>query len=100
MSAPDPSSALEPCWFVEGVYAPDAAETRAPFRAAHIARLRDLLASGSLASAGSFQDVSASVMVVRAGSENEALELFRDDPYLRNGVWVELRARPFFRIRD
>lgn len=100
MAVPDLSAPLEPTWFVEGVYAPDAPETRVPFRAEHIARLRDLIASGSIAFAGSFQDVSASVMVVRASSEREAIDLFRDDPYLRNGVWVELRVRPFLRVRD
>jgi hypothetical protein len=37
--------------------------------------------------------------VVRAGSEEEALAVCRDDVYLRNGVWVELRARPFGLVR-
>jgi uncharacterized protein YciI len=42
--------------------------------------------------------VSASVVILRAGSEAEALAICRDDVYLRNGVWVEVRARPFGRV--
>ncbi len=96
----DTPSPLEPTWFVEGIYGPDAAEARAPFRTAHLARLRDLIASGSVVTAGSFPDMSGSVMIVRAASAQEALDLFREDPYLRNGVWVQLRARPFLTVRD
>jgi uncharacterized protein YciI len=91
---------IESVWFVEATYAPDAAEARAPFLAAHIAHLRELKASGVVVEAGAFTDVSSSVMIVRAGSETEALALFRDDIYMRNGVWVEIRARAFGRVRD
>jgi uncharacterized protein YciI len=89
----DVAAALEPCWYVEGVYGPDGAEARAPFRAAHVERLL------GLATDGSFPDVTASVFVVRAADEAGALALFRADPYLQNGVWVELTARPFVRVR-
>lgn len=95
----DLSSRFESVWFVEGTYAPDAADTRGPFRAEHVARLSERIDAGEVVWAGSFPDVSASVMVVRAGSEAEALDLFRDDVYMRNGVWVELRARPFMLVR-
>jgi uncharacterized protein YciI len=95
MSMPDPASRFESVWFVEGTYAADAAEARAPFRAEHVAGLTARIAAEEVVYAGSFPDVSASVMVVRADSEAAALDLFRDDVYIRNGVWVELRARPF-----
>jgi uncharacterized protein YciI len=36
--------------------------------------------------------------MVRAASEDEALAIAREDPYIREGVWVELRARPFGRL--
>ena len=87
----------EPVWFVEATYAPDAAETRIPFRAAHIAAVARRIAEGVYVVAGGSLDVSASMVVVRADSEAEALELVGDDIYLRNGVWVELRARKFGR---
>ena len=43
-------------------------------------------------------DVSASVILVRAPSEEAAIDLVRDDVYMRNGVWVEVRARAFGRV--
>ena len=48
--------------------------------------------------AGAFADVSASIILLRAADEAAALELCRDDVYMRNGVWVEIRARPFGRV--
>jgi uncharacterized protein YciI len=97
---PEPSApgGLEPIWLVEATYAPDAAETRAPFRAEHLAGIRERLGSGVYVEAGAFTDVSASVILVRAESEEAALALVRDDVYLRNGVWVEVRARAFGRV--
>ncbi|MGP1674372.1 MAG: YciI family protein [Candidatus Limnocylindrales bacterium] len=89
---------VEPVWFVEATYAPDGAATRTPFRAEHLARCRDLLDAGTYVEVGAFADVSASIMLVRAPSEEAALAIVRDDVYLRNGVWVELRARPFGRV--
>jgi len=99
MSDPIPAAAVEPAWFVEATYAPDGAETRAPFRAEHLARLARLIAQGQIVTAGAFADVSASIIVVRAPDEQAALDLVRDDVYLRNGVWVEVRARPFGVVR-
>jgi uncharacterized protein YciI len=95
-----PAVLTELVWFVEATYAPDAAETRVPFRAEHIARLHELKGQGIVVEAGAFADVSASVILVRAVDEQAALELCRDDVYLRNGVWVEVRARPFGRVTE
>jgi uncharacterized protein len=95
-----PPSPIELIWLVEATYAPDAAETRVPFRAAHIARLRELKRQGIVVEAGAYADVSATLVLVRAADEEAALDVCRDDIYLRNGVWVELRARPFGRVTD
>ena len=54
--------------------------------------------SGVYIEAGAFADVSASVVLVRAESAEAAIALVRDDVYLRNGVWVEVRARAFGRV--
>jgi uncharacterized protein YciI len=91
---------IELVWLVEATYAPDAAETRVPFRAEHIARLQELKRQGVVIEAGAYTDVSATLVLVRAADEEAALDLCRDDVYLRNGVWVELRARPFGRVRE
>lgn len=102
--APPPPAAglapIEPVWFVEATYAPDAAETRVPFRAEHIARLQELKRAGIVVEAGAFADVSASIVLIRAADEQAALKVCQADVYLRNGVWVELRARAFGRVGD
>jgi uncharacterized protein YciI len=98
MSEHPTAGAIEPIWFVEATYAPDAAETRVPFRAQHLARLVELEDAGVVIEAGAFADVSASIILLRAADEVAALELCRDDVYMRNGVWVEIRARPFGRV--
>ena len=96
-AAPIPT--IEPVWLVEATYAPDGAESRTPFRSAHLAKLGEQIAAGVVIEAGAFADVSSSLMLVRAETEEEALGIFREDIYLRNGVWVELRARRFGRVR-
>jgi len=98
MTQAAPAHHIESVWLVEATYAPDAPETRAPFRASHLARMAELRATGTVVEVGAFADVSASLITVRAGSEEAALEVCRDDVYMRNGVWVELRARPFGRL--
>lgn len=94
---PDPTHdvILEPIWLVEATYAPDAAETRKPFRAQHLAGIVERIDAAIYVVAGAFLDVSSSVILVRAASAEAAIELVRDDVYLRNGVWVEVRARAF-----
>ena len=99
MTDPGAPSPIEQVWLVEATYGPDGAEARVPFRAEHIARLQALKATGIVVEAGAFTDVSATIAIVRAATEGEALELFRTDVYMRNGVWVEIRARPFGRLR-
>ena len=98
MTDPAPNVAIEPVWLVEATYAPDAGETRTPFRAEHLARIVALKEAGVFVEVGAFMDVSASIVLVRAESAEAALEIVRDDVYLRNGVWVELRARAFGRV--
>jgi uncharacterized protein YciI len=98
MTEPAAAPAIESLWFVEATYAPDAAETRVPFRAEHLARVTALKQAGVFVEVGAFADVSSSILFVRAESAEAALEVVRDDVYLRNGVWVELRARAFGRV--
>ena len=94
-----PGYAIEGVWLVEATYAPDAADTRVPFRARHLARMAELKADGVVVEVGAFMDVSASLILLRVPSEEAALELCRQDVYMQNGVWVEVRARPFGRLR-
>jgi uncharacterized protein YciI len=94
------ASPLESVWIVEATYAPDAAETRVPHRAEHLARIRRLRGEGVIVEAGAYTDMSSSVLMLRAADEEAALAVCREDVYLRNGVWVELRARAFGRVTD
>jgi len=90
--------AIETVWIIEGTYAPDAARTRVPFRAQHLARLAALEDAGVIIEAGAYTDMSTSLLIVRAADEAAALDIVRGDSYLANGVWVEVRARPFGRL--
>jgi uncharacterized protein YciI len=96
----DPAVRLENVWAVEGTYAPDAMELRRPFRTEHLDRLARLRDEGILILTGAFLDGSSSLTILRAPSEEAALDLMRQDVYIRQGVWVELRARAFGRLRD
>ena len=99
MTDPTPAATLETVWFVQATYAPDAAETRVPLRPRHLARIAELRAAGVIVEAGAFLDMSGSVLLIRAETEAEALDVCRADVYMLNGVWVELRAKPFNRVR-
>ena len=90
--------AIEPVWLVEATYAPDGAETRAPFRAEHLAGAAARIRAGTYVMAGAHADVSASVFLVRAESAEAAMAIVGDDVYLRTGVWVEIRAAAFGRV--
>ena len=90
---------IELVWLVQATYAPDAAETRVPVRAQHLARIAELRTTGVIVEAGAYTDVSSSWLLLRADSEEAALDICRGDVYMRAGVWVELRAKPFGRVR-
>lgn len=89
---------LEPIFVVEATYAPDAAETRPPHRSTHLARIAELRRTGVVLEAGAYPDLSGSLLLVRAPDADAALAIARDDIYLREGVWVEARVRPFVRV--
>ncbi len=94
-----PAFSIEATWLVQATYAPDAAETRTPFRARHLERMARLKAEGVVIEVGGYADVSGSVVLLRVETEAEALEVCRRDVYMQNGVWVELRAKAFGRVR-
>lgn len=93
-----PGVAVEQIYVVEVTYGHDAERLRPTFRPEHLARIARLMADGRVIEAGGYLDFSTSLLLVRADTEEEALDLFRDDVYVRNGVWTTLRARPFGRV--
>jgi uncharacterized protein len=100
MNDPSPSATLEPIFVVEATYAPDAAESRVPFRAEHLAGIIARRREGRYIEAGAYADMTASMILVRAPDAAAAIALVSDDVYMRNGVWVEVRARAFGRVTD
>ena len=90
---------VEQVFVIEATYGPDARTLRPLYRAEHLARIARLVAAGRMIEAGGFLDFSASLLFVRAASEAEAIDLVRDDVYVRAGVWrSEFRAKPFGRV--
>jgi hypothetical protein len=89
---------MEPVFVIEATYATDAAETRPAHRPAHLARIAELRAAGVVLEAGAFPDMSSSLLLVRAPDADAALAIARADVYMREGVWVEARVRPFVRV--
>jgi uncharacterized protein YciI len=98
-AADSPSYEMETTWVIDATYAPDAAEARVPLRPRHLARMARLMAEGTVVVAGAYADMSSSMIIVRAADEAAALEIAREDLYMQNGIWVELRARPFNQVR-
>ena len=89
---------VETIYVVEATYGPDAERLRPAARPEHLSHIGELLRSGAVIEAGGFLDFSSAVLLVRADSEDEALDLFRDDVYIRTGVWTDLRARAWGRV--
>ena len=89
---------IDQVFVIDATYAPDAAETRKPVRAQHLARMADLRDAGVVVEAGGYGDMSGSMLIVRAESADAALEIAREDVYMKSGVWVELRVKPFGRV--
>ena len=90
--------AVEQIYVVEVTYGHDAERLRPAFRPEHLARIKQLMAEGRVIEAGGYLDFSTSLLLVRADSEEDALDLFRDDVYVRNGVWTTLQAKAFGRV--
>ena len=90
--------AIEQIWVVEATYAADAAERRPAVRAEHLAHIGELRAAGTIVEAGAYTDMSASLMLLRAPSEETALAVARADVYFRSGGWTGFRVRAFGRV--
>jgi len=90
---------IEQVYLVEARYTPEAAERRPAVRATHLARAAELKRAGTIVEVGAYSDaLTSSILLVRAASTDEALDLARQDVYVSAGVWGEITARPFGRI--
>jgi uncharacterized protein YciI len=80
---------VETVYAVEISYSPDAQAKRPAVRLEHLMRVARLLRDGTLIEAGGYLDWESALLIFRAGSEREAIDLIRDDVYLRSGVWLD-----------
>lgn len=90
---------VESVFLVEAQYAPDAAEKRPAVRAEHLTRIVQLRQAGTIIEGGAYSDeLTSSIMIVRAEDAAAALAIAREDVYARSGVWTDISARPFGRV--
>jgi uncharacterized protein YciI len=89
---------IERVWLVEVPYTPEAADRRPPLRPAHLARIADLIADGTVIEAGGTLDLGNAVLLVRAATEADVLAMIERDVYTDGGVWHSPRVRAFGRV--
>ena len=90
---------VESIYLVEAQYTPEAAQKRPAVRAEHLANVVRLRDAGVIIEAGAYSDeLSSSVLLVRAADAAAALALARQDVYVKAGVWGDISARPFGRV--
>ena len=90
---------VETVYAVEISYSPEAQAKRPAVRLEHLTRVARLLKDGTLIEAGGYLDWKSALLIFRAGSEQEAINLIRNDVYLRSGVWLDDPvARPLARV--
>lgn len=70
-------------------------DARARVRPDHLAYARSLHEKGKLVLAGPVGDGSGAMMVLQLGSEQEAAEIIKADPYTAAGVGVDHVLRPW-----
>ena len=101
MTNPKPPDGVtvETVYAVEISYSPEAQAKRPAVRVEHLARVARLLRDGTLVEAGGYLDWKSALLIFRAANEQAAIDLIRDDVYLRSGVWLDDPvARPLARV--
>lgn len=94
------NTSIDEVFLAEATFAPDAADRRRPYRAAHLERIAELTQLGVFVEAGAYLDtLSTSVFLVRASSVDEARKVVEADVYVSAGVWERITVRPFGRVR-
>jgi uncharacterized protein YciI len=89
-----------PLFVFVGRDGPDGPERRNQNRAAHVARLDALDEEGRIRYAGPIRNEAGdrsigAVIVIEAGSLEEARRTFEDDPYVKAGVYAAYTIDPF-----
>lgn len=78
-----------PKYVLWGAYCSDVLERRAPYRQAHLDRLRTLKETGQVLTIGPTVDLSQVFGVYVAPDQAAAQQLIEEDPYWQHGIWTE-----------
>jgi uncharacterized protein YciI len=70
-------------------------DARARVRPDHLTYLKALHEKGAVVLAGPVGDGSGAMVVLKAGSQEEAQQIVKDDPYTSAGVGVDHVLRPW-----
>ena len=93
---------------ITGIDGPDSLPRRVAARAAHLARVQQLLDQGRLVIAGPHPNVetndpgdagySGSLIVAEFESLADAENWARADPYVAGGAWADVSVKPFVQV--
>jgi uncharacterized protein YciI len=89
---------IETVYLVEVPYTADARERRPALRPRHLTRIARLMREGRVLEAGGCADFSKAVLLIRAASEADALQLIAEDIYTLGGVWHSPTACAWGRV--
>lgn len=81
-----------------GTYCEGVLEKREPFRAAHLAGLKQQKEAGVLMTIGPTQDVTKVFGIYEAEDEATVRQLVESDPYWQNGIWTEYDVKEWIQV--
>jgi uncharacterized protein YciI len=81
-----------------GFDGPDGQAKRRIHRQAHLANLEPLVRQGRVVLAGPLTDKTGSLIVIEAGSLEEAHAFAQSDPYTVHGVFARVEVHPFHQV--
>ena len=81
-----------------GFDGPDGQAKRKIYRPAHLAHMEPLDRAGRVVLAGPLTDHTGSLIVIEAGSLEEAQKIAQEDPYMIHGVFERVEVHPFTQI--
>jgi len=76
----------------------DGQAKRKIYRPAHLAHMEPLDRAGRVVLAGPLTDHTGSLIVIEAGSLEEAQKIAQEDPYMIHGVFERVEVHPFTQV--
>lgn len=66
----------------------------------HVAHLKSLSNRGHLVICGPFSDNDQAIQIIRASSQDEAIALFKEDPFVKGSYYREFEVHEFVEAND